>query len=255
MTDATFIHQYRLYCIEEDTFVYVWSAVEPTLCPNDHPDRTIDPTKTLIVQTSGNNFVFASQDVYKNFQHTSVPLTIPTMTIGDVYTQNFSWPMDIQIWKTEFYTTADHIGDYLTIYIAPGTVIGLLTQNAAISDTTIEVSSTVVTNQLISKGVDLALFDGVTETALGRVTSFDTTLNTVTFETPLSVAYSIGAFVRIYYKAINNILLHRLDDVYKIGEKGLKGRPVPANTTLQAHYTNNTGAAKDLIIVLELYYQ
>lgn len=43
--------KYRIWCDTEAAYVYVWSNVEPTTCPNDG-GHTIDPTKTAIVEVS-----------------------------------------------------------------------------------------------------------------------------------------------------------------------------------------------------------
>lgn len=253
--NAVVLYQYRLYCIQEATFVTTWATEPPTLCPNNHADRTIDPNNIVVIGRSGTNVVLASQNVLANFQHTCVPMNIPSMTPGGVYQQTFSWPMNIQIWKTEFYTTADHIGDYLTIYVAPNTTVGALTAGASVGATTINVSPTAVTNQLISNGIDLTITDGVNTNMCGRITGFSATTNTITFETPLVNSFSAGAFVQLSLKVINNVLLHRTNSVYRIGEKGLKGRLVPANTQLRADYTNMNGQAKSLSLVIEIYYQ
>lgn len=256
MSSDQTIYQYRLYCIEEATFVYTWSSTTPLSCPNDHTDRTIDTNQTVIVGKMSENRVIASQDTLKNFQHMCVPMNIPSMTPGTVYTQDFSWPMDIQIWKTEFYSTADHIGDTLNMIVAPNTVVGALTQAADIGATTIHVSPTAVTNQLISKGVYMNIINGLGQcNDGGRVIAYDTTANTITFETPLTTAYNPGAYVRLNVKVINNVLLHRTNSVYRIGEKGLRGRAIPANTVIRGTYTNVSGAAKQLVLVIEIYYE
>jgi hypothetical protein len=254
MTDTT-IYQYRLYCIEEATFVYTWSAEVPTLCPNNHLDRTIDSVQTLIVGKVGTNIVTAQQDTLKNFQHIPFPINVPTMSTGGVYDYDFSFPMDVQIWKCEFYTTSDHIGDFLTIYLAPNTVVGVLTSSASIGNTTINVSPTAVTNQLISNGVDFSLDDGVNINNCGRIISYDTTLNTITFETPLTNNFAIGTMIKFQLKAVNNLLLHRPNKVHKVGERGFRGRLIPKNTVLRASYTNMNGLAKQFVVVIEIYYQ
>lgn len=252
---TTQLYQYRIYCIEEAIFAYVWASDTPTLCPNNHADRTIDTNQTVIISRTGNNYVIAGQDTLKNFQHTCVPMNVPAMTPGTIYTHTFSWPMTIQIWKTEFYTGTEHLNDRFTIFVAPDTVVGVLTLPASIGATTITVSPTAVTNQLISCGIDIELDDGVNSENPGRITAFDTTLNTITFETPLTQAFLATTSVKLNMKVVNDIVLHRTGFVYKIGEKGLKGKTIPANTPLRGEYTNMDGQAKTLYVVIEIYYE
>ncbi len=40
---------YQVYCIEEGIFVKTHSFTDPTECPNDHPDKTIDTNQTTII--------------------------------------------------------------------------------------------------------------------------------------------------------------------------------------------------------------
>ena len=255
MTASITIYNYRLYCIEEATFVYQWSSNIPTICPNVHTDRTIDTAQTVIVGNITPNTVIASQDVLKNFQHYTVPMNVPSMTPGDVYTQDFSWPMKTQIWKTELYTLPEHIGDTLTLTIAPNTIVGVLTLPALIGATILTVSSTAVTNQLIANGIEITLDDGVTKFCAGRITAFDTSLYTITVENALTSNFLTGTFVELNYKVVSNTVLHRPNSVYRIGEKGLKGRIVPANTVIRGYYKNVDGNAKVLYITLEIYFE
>lgn len=252
---ATLLTQYRLYCIQEATFVYTWSADVPTLCPNNHLDRTIDSSQTVITGRTGSNYVVAGQDTLKNFQHTCITMDVPSMTPGDVYTHIFSWPMTIQIWKTEFYTGIEHLNDRFTIYVAPDTVVGALTAPASIGATTINVSPTVVTNQVVSCGIDIELDNGVINEEPGRITAFSSGTNTLTFENPLTNNFAAGTLVKFNLKVINDIVMHRTGFVYKIGEKGLKGKTIPANTQLRGEYTNMDGQAKKLYVVIEIYYE
>ncbi len=49
------IYQWRLWCITEAVYKYVWSETEPTECPTD-PAHTIDPSKTVIIQSFTDGF-------------------------------------------------------------------------------------------------------------------------------------------------------------------------------------------------------
>jgi hypothetical protein len=40
---------YQVYCIEEGIFVQLHSFTDPTECPNDHADKTIDTNQTTII--------------------------------------------------------------------------------------------------------------------------------------------------------------------------------------------------------------
>lgn len=46
------VHKYRVWCVTEGAWVFVWSETEPVQCPND-PNDTIDPAKMTIVESAG----------------------------------------------------------------------------------------------------------------------------------------------------------------------------------------------------------
>ena len=255
MSITSTINYYRLYCIQEATFVYEWNTVAPTLCPNNHADRTIDPTQTIIVNSTDTNYSVIGQNSLRNFQYTSCVIDVPSMTPGTVYTQDFTWPMTLQLWSGEMFTSTDNIGDHVTVYIAPDTTVGTLTANANIGNTTITVTPSAVNNQLIINGIYLQLYDGVNSNDCGRVTSYNTTTNTITFQTPLTNSFAIGTLVYLEYILIDNLYLHRINDISHIALKGLQGKIIDPSTILRASYTNNNGNAKKLVFTVEFYYQ
>lgn len=48
---TTTVHKYRVWCNNEQQWIEVWSPSEPTTCPHDGNDHTIDDNKTVIVET------------------------------------------------------------------------------------------------------------------------------------------------------------------------------------------------------------
>ena len=43
--------KWLVYCIEEAIDVPIWSATEPTQCPNIHTDRAIDPNRIRVIDS------------------------------------------------------------------------------------------------------------------------------------------------------------------------------------------------------------
>ena len=251
----TTLYNYRLYCIQEASFVNVWGTEAPTTCPNDHSDKSIDATQTVIIGKMDDKTVVTTQPTIGSFQHTTRTMTIPAGNVGDVTVMDLSWPMSLQVWKTEFYTKTENIGDYLSVVLAPDTLVGVITVNAAIGATTIHVSPTAVTNELIVRGIHLKLDNGTTSNECGRILAFDKDANTITFETPLTNNFTgMATMIKLTLVSFDTVLLHRPDSVHRVGEKGFQGKALPPNTLARALYTNNTTDAKTLVFTLEYYY-
>jgi hypothetical protein len=250
----TTLYNYRLYCIEEAKFVNQWAETEPTICPNDHADRTINTSQTVITDTMGTNIVRTEEPTSGSFQHTTIKITVPSNPIGTITSHPLSWPMDLQMWKTEFYTTSEHTGDVINITVAPNSIVGVLTQPADIGDTTLNVSPTVVNNSVILKGIEITIDNTVISQKLGRITAFDTTLNTITISNPLTNDYAAGTFVKFNLVLLKDVILHRINEPHRVADKGFKAKKLPANTPIVIEYQNNTGLAKECIATLEYYY-
>lgn len=253
MSETT-VFQYRVYCIEENTFVTLWSIEEPTICPNEHADRTIDPSQTVIIDNVATNTVITKEPTTGQFQHTTRTIVVPSGYPGDVSVHNYTWPMDLEIWKTELFATSENIGDEITLTVAPNTIVGQLTSTGNIGDTVLNVTSTAVTNDLIVRGVEVELDNTFYTEDLGRVVAYDATANTITVENAITMPFVAGSMVKLNLRMVKDAVLHRVERVHRIGEKGFKAKTLPANTIVEAKYKNNDGLAKSIVFVVEYYY-
>ena len=52
----TTIYLYRVFCIEENQDITIWTRTKPTQCPNIHNDRTIDQNRTVILSHTNPDF-------------------------------------------------------------------------------------------------------------------------------------------------------------------------------------------------------
>lgn len=254
MTEASIVNQYRLYCIEEASFVKVWDEEEPTLCPNDHADRTIDPTKTVIVDTVSTARVETLEPTFGKFEHTSQVFNIPSGTTGAVTSHTLQYPMDVQIWGTSLYIGPDNVNDCISATVAPNTTIGVLTAEGATGATGFNVSSTVVTTEHMVKGVSLRFQNGGTTEEPGRVTSFDVSGNKVFMQTPLTQYFPPGTLVQLNLRLLNEVQFFKSDYMHHIAQKGFKSRSLPAYTPITIDYMNHDGKAKKFVIYIEYYY-
>lgn len=239
MTD---VHQYRVYCNDEASYVFTWGTTEPTTCPNNNT-HSINSSSTTIINTVSTSTVRAEENSNGYFETTHVVMNIPMGTPGDVTEHDVTWPMDITLWKTLVTPTSDMIGDVVTVVASPETTVGIISSPVSIGDTTFSVNPTVTDNMY--RGFLVTLYDGVNKDVLGRCTAIDKIGGTITVTTPTTYAFAAGTMVKISVYVLKDIHITDTTTI-DIGAKGFKGKTVTAGMILRVYYTNNTGTAKIL---------
>ena len=232
---------YKLFCYDEATAVYAWDSTPPTVCPHNS-NHSIDP---LSVQNSTkyNDTFKAEEQSDGYFETTTVTMIVPAGTPGTVSEHDVTWPMDILLWNTRITPTTPMIDDVITVMAAPETTIGVLTVAASISDTVLNVNSTVIDNAY--RGFLLTIDDTVNKDVVGRITNIDTGGSTITVETPLSFAYAPGTPVKISVYMVKDVFINDISSI-DIGQKGFRGKVLAANQILRVYYTNNSGTEKTI---------
>ena len=172
---------WRIYCIEEGINVEVWSKEVPTLCPHDHSNRSVDPSLTRFIKFISTQQMKIENNVTGIYQSTTIPFSVPSGANGSTYTHDISFPFDIYIWMSNFVSEASMVGDELSIIIGPDSTVGYITAAATTGDTTLSVSNTVLSSGYVTKGVEMAIDDGVNYNSLGLVTAVDMVNNIITY--------------------------------------------------------------------------
>lgn len=173
------------------------------------------------------------------------------------YTQqhNFSFPIDVTVLIAKTITSNEHLGDNVSLMVAPDTTIGTLTSSASTGATGLSVSSTVIANT--KKGFYVSLTDGVnSESTKRRVIDIDTNNDIIYLNSGIENAYDFTTptYVKqtVYYaKEFEFGVAGRRD----IGSAKIGGTYLPANTPIRAEYTNNsTTMEKTFIVEIEYLY-
>jgi hypothetical protein len=256
MSDAeTVVKLWRVLCIKENIMVDGWGIDAPTICPNAHADRTIDPTKTRMIKWVSTKKVQVDDTTSGHFQHTSLSAVIPAGTVGDVTNCDFSWPMDMDVWKTEYTPLSASLGDDVCVVVGPDAIVGGLVAPAVIGDKSLYISPATLASDEFTKGIELALDDGVNYQNIGRVTSINKNTYEIKFENALTNNYAAGTLVKINLCMVKDLHINNSGVKYQFGEKGLKFKTIPANTVVRIKYKNNDGAAKSVQFELAFYYR
>lgn len=252
---TTEVKRWQVVCLAENKLVEVFSPDVPTLCPNDHPDRSIDTSRVVLLETIKSNRVEVVDGVPGQFQHTSLRMSLPEGDPDSKSVFNFTWPMNIQIWRTEFMPGPEHKGDTINVCIDPDRTIGVLTQNGNIGDTELYLSPSAFGYPGLIRGIEVNLTDGVNTQHVGRLIAFDSTIFKMTVEKPLEYNFSaMSTYFQVCLHIVKDAYISQPLLSYGIGQKGLAAKSLPANIVMRVIWTNGSGAAKDVTFILEYNY-
>jgi hypothetical protein len=182
-----------------------------------------------------------------NFKATSINVKISATT--GYYNNFITFPYDVSLICTEWFSTADDLGNSICFNISPDTYSGYITQNVNSGDTYITVSA--LTFDLLIPGYYLK----INSESLGEITKVDIENNRIYFENPPKNNYLVNDNAKIYST------VSIIDDYYfsgigktEIGKYILNSQYVPANTKMELVYNNNNGLAHTFSALVEIFY-
>ena len=149
----------------------------------------------------------------------------------------FTYPLDMSVYVVCFQSEEMHRGDIINMCAGKGTPLGPITASASIGDTTISLYAASVLGCMI--GYDYAISEGSNFQTLGIAYTKDTEANTISFEKPLTDAYTTAAQVVICRKFIDDYELSGPEHV-ELGQEKIGAKFVPANTSVYLDYTNKS---------------
>lgn len=247
------VQYYRIFCITEAKYNYIWASTLPTVCPTNSLD-TIDASSIAIIDSCGSPNVKIIQEsgvTGGSYCCESKSVTIPANTTTS---SDFSWAFPISVICVYFVSDLSHQGDTIKTTIKPDTIIGTITSNVAVGDTIINVSPTVV--KYMNIGYHMTLFDGVNSSNLMRVIAIDSIHNTLTMESPSTIAFSSTTPTYCQMNIIN-IFNYEIGppNRYEFGQHSIGCSYLPANTKLRFNYTNkSTTNSKYFVYCFQYFY-
>lgn len=229
-----------------DTITIVFKAVLPSADKTILDGDTTNPAGGLIA--SHNSTTKSSvpsvqileesgtQRTGGHFQAMSRKFSAPS---NRTTTVDFSEPIPMAGFILNFKATTEHEGDVINMYVAPETIVGAITANVSVSDTVINVSSTVLQN--MSVGFLFQLFDGVHTEDLGRVITIDKANGQITVENASTRAFSASSptYVRQSIQYVRDYIIGPPGD-YTVGQSKIGGTYIPANTVIRVTYENKS---------------
>jgi len=246
---TTNVNKYRFFCIEENGYVSQWGTVAPTICPNNHADKTIDLNSITIVEKIETNIIVTDDTSVGFFCVEQFVHNVPAGSPGDISIFDISWDTNITLWKTVFTPLTENIGDIVNVVAAPDTLIGYATAPITTGDTVISVSPTVLAN--LHKGFEFVINDGVNKHVTVAL-DIDLVLGTVTLKEASAFDYIPGSLLYLGVYLIKNMKIFNTYPI-SMGDKGLKGKDLLAGTKIRIFHTNGDGLAKVAVWRAEYY--
>jgi len=250
---TTTVNLYRLFCFTENTLVTVWNETTPTACPNNNT-HTIDTNSITIIDSVSEDQVLIDNGIPGRFQMCTMVFNVPAGNTGDVYTEDVSFPFDMDLLMATFYLGPEMVGDTFSVIVAPNTTISVLAAAGTAGDTTLILDPSVFSAGLIIKGIYISISDGTTTQGLGRVIAYDSTNYTITVENALNQNYALGSQIMMSIHLVDNFRVTESGYRVKIGNKGFNSSRIPANTIIRFAYMNSGTSAKTLNFILEYNY-
>lgn len=244
--------KWRVYCITEDA----WS--EGILTENQGVPISCFNNALHTINTASHQQLEVLSDTIVNIKEETIPTNGYYKSKGycitcepGVTTTEYTFPHPITALSIVFSTDISQKDDKLETIVAPDTIIGVITETASPSQTSISVNSTVLEHA--SLGFFLTLSDGTNTNQLGIISNIDKINSVITFTTPIVDTFQQGTFVKISVVVIENFIFG-YPGSYTFGESKIGGSHIPANTIIRVNYTNNGEVTKKFYPVIDYLY-
>lgn len=247
----TTVNFYRVRCTTDNKDEYVWDTHEPTTCPTNAA-HSIDSNLITIIHTIDQSVVEIKETGLSGGSYRlkgycfDVDPGTNTINIGLPYNSTFMYG-----W---FYATEEDVGDVLSLSVAPNTVIGTITANVLANTNVIPVSSTVFDNALVGHNVNL--WNGVVSDDLGVIVNKNEAGGNITVETDTTQSWAntpLVSYVRLDVVVVDHLRLNSAG-VYKIADKKVGGKLIPANYPVIITYESSSANTKQFLFTIEYIY-
>jgi hypothetical protein len=249
------IYKYRIWCVTDSKYEYVWAESPPTTCPTNTA-HSVDTGKIAVVDKREEDLVTIREENIAtggHYQASFNRLVVPSGVPGSLTTLDISFPHPISLLAAEWTNKDDIEGDEIEFQIAPETIVGAIASGVASGVNVIPVQQSVIDNVDVGYRIELLSASGYCN--LGRLIDQNNSDNTITTEYSTVQAFSPlwPTYVRMHVEMVIRGYLAGNGRI-QLGEAKIGGSYIPAGTILRARYWNNNGLAKQLVFVLEYLY-
>jgi hypothetical protein len=246
------LHEWSIYCNTEQAFItgYTKTSDYPQDCFND-VSHSVSKIPSLVKVITNNNVQIQEEsiDTGGHFRAVNYKMTCP---VG-VSAHDYSYKHPVSALSITIPVVDSYKDDSVEVQVGPDAIIGNITSNISISDTVINVSSTVV--EYIKTGFYVNFFTGALTEPEILVVSVDKINNTITLASGVSQNFSAATptYVRMTIKLLVDFTFGHPSRL-EIGKDKIGGSYIPTGTVIRVVYTNNGSVSKDFYTMIELLY-
>lgn len=239
------LNLYRLYVIEDSSYIQFWSESEPTTHPYDAA-KTIDQIKTSILKTIKNDETLIT-DIDRNFTNghaASATFQINTDNTpeadGWIDGDLIQFDYNVSIHSARIFPLAGSEGDELEVCVASNTPIGVISEAVPSGQNYLKSN----TASMYSKpGFFLKLFSAPsTVHNCGHVLGNGIQGSKVYFKTPPNVEFAVGSVVLMTVKPLKNFQLPS-GQFCPFGDDLVGGMNLPSGTVMLPRYKKSAGSS------------
>jgi len=246
------VNNYKLWCNDENAYVYTWNDEEPTVCPNVNThsiniesisiEDSITEDKVIIDEESAHKTGGFFKIVSQAFD------ALPNATT----TYDFSYPIKMGVLAIKVPTNANQEGDIMSFCVGHNTTIGTVTEAVSISQTVFNVSQTVIDNA--SLGFYATITDFSSSDNLGQIINIDKATSTITVETGTESSFSAsGTYIQVTVSFMDKWEIGRAW-VYEFGDSKIGASVADENVSARITYVNNSSEQKRVRAIFEAMY-
>lgn len=247
---------YSYFCMTENVQKVEWLDSGPPIHCRDDPDGTLghqisdifvkDMINNSSVYIQGKTFDASTGGNY-SLRGGSTAITSNAQTI-----QNIEFNIPMSIYGMYFQTGPEHYGDNIDIIYRPQTIVGTITNNVNINDTTFYIDSNVLNS--VQLGLYFILTDGISYfDEIGMIINIDRNQSTISTDQAAVKTYNSGINVGINAYIVRGYPL-LLPYMHKIC-RGVSGsKLMEQGSVMQLRYNNSTGVAKTFSYSYECIY-
>jgi len=232
------VSQYRIYCITDQKWEYIWNTTEPATCPTN-TTHEVNLNSISKINEISQSSVEIKQETILTGGHTRLVTKTFDVNPGTTGEYEFSFPYGVNISGGFMQTRDSQEKDLISIYVAPNTLIGVLTSNCSVGATSINVSSTVIQNAFV--GGFITLSDSTNISTESEIVSIDSVNNILCVDTPIDLSFDYTSPTYIKFSVL---FVHKskvgLGGLKTIGTLTLNTSYIPANTKIKLVYSNNS---------------
>lgn len=249
----TTLFKWRLRCLTDDKFEFLWSETRPTTCPNDK-NHDINNDLTCIIDRMEPNIMRIKEENIEtggNFKCETKILTIPPLTINH---SDFTYKIPVCLFAVYFVSTDQHEGDILEVDLSPNTLIGTISESIKKGETLLTVSQSVIDNIML--GYNITISDNKKTNNLGKILFIDQEKNQITVENACTDDFFIEEHPLLYLtiKIVENYEIGPPTS-HIIGDSKIGGMYIPSDTIMRLNYENKSkDVTKKIIFKIEYTY-